>query len=316
LRILVTGANGLVGSAVCRRLVAEGWTVFGAVRREVSLPAGTTPRRIGEIGPDTVWAPVLAGIDAVVHLAARVHVLRATAGDPDAAFDRANAQGTLCLATAAAALGLHRFVFMSSIKVNGEGTGERPFRPEDPPAPADAYARSKWQAEQGLHRLAAANSHLKVTILRPPLVYGPGVGGNFCRLLAAVARGWPLPVGAVDNRRSLIYAANLADAVAACLDEPAGACETFLVSDGEAVSTAELIRRLARLMGRQPRLARLPPGLLRLAGRCLGQSATVDRLIGSLVVDDEAFRRRFAWTPPYGLEAGLAETAAWFLRSA
>jgi nucleoside-diphosphate-sugar epimerase len=211
-------------------------------------------------------------------------------------------------------MGLHRFVFMSSIKVNGETSGDRPFTAEDLPTPAGPYGQSKWEAEQGLHRLAV-DGRMKITILRPPLVYGPGVAGNFRRLLTAVARGWPLPVGAVDNRRSLIYALNLADAVAACLREPAGGCETFLLSDGEAVSTADLVGRLARLMGRTPRLARLPPALLRLAGRCLGRSAMVDRLIGSLVVEDGTIRRRLDWTPPYSLDFGLAETVDWFTGS-
>jgi nucleoside-diphosphate-sugar epimerase len=315
MKILVTGANGFIGGAVCSHLLAEGWQVFGAVRRDVRLPDGVVPRRIADIGPDTAWVEALVGIDAVVHLAARVHVMHEDADDPLAAFRRANTAGTLRLAHEAARLEVRRFIFMSTIKVNGESTGEHPFTVEDLADPRDPYGQSKWEAEQGLHRLAAVGG-MKTTILRPPLVYGPGVGGNFRSLLKAVAAGWPLPLGAVDNRRSMIYALNLADVVATCLREPAGACETFLICDGKALSTADLIRRLAHLLGRSPRLPRVPPALLHVVGRCLGKGAMVDRLIGSLEVDDRAVRTRYDWHPPYALDDGLAETVAWFTRHA
>lgn len=312
MKVLVTGANGFVGGAVCRRLLAEGWQVFGSVRRQVTLPAGVDARPIAGIGPDTSWRDALAGIDAVVHLAARVHVMQESATDPLAEFRRTNTAGTLHLAQQAAAMGIPRFVFMSSVKVNGETTPSHPFRADDPPAPLDPYGQSKWEAEQGLQGLAPKGP-MRTTILRPPLVYGPGVGGNMRTLLNAVARGWPLPVGAIDNRRSLIYVDNLADAVATVLREPAEACETFLLRDGEDISTAELVRRLARLLDRNPRLLPVPPSLLRLAGSLIGKRPAIDRLTGSLTVDDSTIRSRFGWTPPHALNTGLAEMTSWYL---
>jgi UDP-glucose 4-epimerase len=311
MKILVTGANGFVGTAVCLRLLAEGWQVFGAVRRDVALPDGVLARRVAPIGPHTAWDDALIGMDAVVHLAARVHVMKDRAADPLAEFRHANSEGTLQLARAAARSGVHRLLFMSSVKVNGEATLGRPFRETDDPAPADPYGLSKWEAEQGLQRLAGETA-LHITIFRPPLVYGPGVGGNFRTLLKAVAGGWPLPFGATDNRRSLIYVENLADAVVTALREPGGQCETFLLRDGEDVSTAELIRRIAKAMGRPPRLWPLPPELLRGLAGLLGKRKAVDRVIGSLQIDDQAFRRRFGWTPPASLDSGLAATADWF----
>ncbi len=311
MKVLVTGANGFVGAAVCLRLQAAGWRVFGAVRRDVPLPAGVEARPIAAIGPDAAWTEALAGIDAVVHLAARVHVMKERSADPVAEFRRINTEGTLHLARAAAHLGVRRFLFMSSIRVNGEKTGGRPFSEADPPAPANAFDSSKWQAEQGLRRLAEETA-MHVTILRPPLVYGPGVGGNFLSLLKAAARGWPLPFGAVDNHRSLIFVENLADAVALVLREPAGRCETFLLRDGEDISTAELIRKIARTLHRPARLLPVPPALLLGLGGLLGRRAAVERIIGSLQIDDQAFRRRFGWTPPVSLDSGLAATAEWF----
>lgn len=312
MKVLVTGANGFVGAAVCRRLLAEGWDVLGAVRRDAPLPEGVLPRPVGAIGPDTAWTGALAGVEAVVHLAARVHVLRERTGDPAAEFRRTNRDGTLRLAEAAAHQGVRRFLFMSSIRVNGDQTGERPFREDDAPAPARPFDISKWEAEQGLRRLAE-QSAMPMTILRPPLVYGPGVGGNFLGLLTAVARGWPLPFGAVDNRRSLIGVDNLADAVAVALEEPAGRCETFLLRDGEDVSTAELISRLASACSRPARLLPVPAGALLAVAGLLGKRDAARQAVGSLRIDDGAFRRRFGWTPPLSLDDGLRLTAEWFL---
>jgi len=305
-RVLVTGSNGFVGRSLCPALGAAGFTVRRAVRGG-SLP-GTTA--VGEIGPDTDWHTALADCDSVVHLAARVHVMRDDAADPLAAFRAVNTEGTLNLARQAAAAGVRRLVFVSSIKVNGEGRAA-PYTEADPAAPRDAYACSKWEAEQGLWAIAATTG-MEVAILRPPLVYGPGVGANFLRILRWVARGWPLPLARVDNRRSLLYLGNLADAIRVCLEHPAAAGKTYLVSDGEDVSTPELIHRLALALGRPARLLALPSAWLRLAAAVSWRGAEIDRLLGSLALDTGAIRRDLDWRPPYTLDQGLTATCrAW-----
>ncbi|MTJ83705.1 MAG: SDR family oxidoreductase [Telmatospirillum sp.] len=314
MKVLVTGANGFVGQALCRRLQAGGWQVFGAVRRDVALPPGVTARPVGDIGPDADWTGedwrlALSGMTAVVHLAARVHVMRETAADPLAEFRRANRDGTLRLAEAAARHGVGRLLFMSTVKVMGEASGAHPFRDTDPPTPCDPYAIAKREAEDGLLRLPDGPA---VTVLRPPLVYGPGVGGNFRSLLRLADRGWPLPLGSIRNRRSLISVDNLADAVASALAGPPVRWEAFLIRDGEDVSTPELFHRVAAALGRPARLLPVPPSWLSLAGKALGKGAAVDRLLGSLAVDDSGFRARFGWQPPQSLDAGLAATAQWF----
>jgi UDP-glucose 4-epimerase len=276
------------------------------------MPDGVETRIVEPLGPATAWGRALDDIDAVVHLAGRAHVMRETEADPAAVFHAVNTAGTLHLARQAAESGVRRFVFMSSIKVNGDVTLGTPFTFEDTPAPQDAYGRSKWEAEQGLARLAQTHTHFHVTVFRPPLVYGPEVRGNFLALLHAVARGWPLPLGAIDNRRSLIFVDNLADAVATSLREQAAQFETFLPSDGEDVSTPDLIRRIARPTGRPARLIPIPVMLLHMAGQLLGRGAAVHRLTGSLQVRGTAFRERFGWVPPATLDQGLAATVAWF----
>jgi nucleoside-diphosphate-sugar epimerase len=312
MKVLVTGANGFVGRAVCRRLAAEGWPVAGALRRQTALEEGTEARRIGEIGPDTNWDAALAGVEAVVHLAARVHVMHDKAADPLAAFRRVNTQGTLRLAEAAAQAGVRHFVFMSSIKVNGEETAPgHPFRPDDVVAPEDPYGRSKWEAEQGLVKISA-HTGMAVTILRPPLIYGPGAGGNLRTLITVLGKGLPLPLGLVDNRRSLLGVENLADAVACCLKAEPQGCGTYLLRDGEDVSTSGLIRTLSEGLGKQPWLLPVPLALLRLAGGLLGKKPAIDRLLGSLQVDDSDFRSRFGWASPITLRDGLLGMAEWF----
>jgi UDP-glucose 4-epimerase len=230
------------------------------------------------------------------------------ASDPLAEFRNVNTEGTLNLARQAAGAGVRRFVFISTIKVNGEGRDE-PYRETDAPAPEDAYAISKWEAEQGLHQIAH-DTGLEVVILRPPLVYGPGVKANFLSLLRVIERGWPLPLGAIRNRRSLLYLGNFVDAIRLCVEHPAAAGQTFLIDDGEAVSTPELIRRLAHAMGRPARLLAVPVGWLEFAGALLGRRAAVARLTGSLWVDSSLIRARLGWAPPYSMEAGLAVTVA------
>jgi UDP-glucose 4-epimerase len=239
--------------------------------------------------------------------------MRDEVSDPLGAFRAVNVDGTLNLARQAAQAGVRRFVFLSSIKVNGEGC-EEPYREGDAACPQDPYAISKWEAEQGLRQIELETG-MDVVILRPPLVYGPGVKANFQRLLAAVDKGWPLPLGAVGNRRSLLYLGNLVDAIQLCLVHPAAAGQTYLVSDGEDVSSPELVRRLARAMGCPARLLPVPPAWLRLAGGLLGRRAVVERLLGSLVVDSSRIRRELGWSPPFRLDAGLAETVQHYLLS-
>lgn len=304
-RILVTGASGFVGRALCARLAAAGHAVIPAVRRKTGLAREVM---VGEIGRSTDWRAALEDCDVVVHLAARVHVMRDDVDDSLAAFRQVNTEGTLNLARQAAQAGVKRFVFVSSIKVNGEGRDE-PYRETDAPAPEDGYAISKWEAEQGLHEIARETG-LEAVILRPPLVYGSGVKANFRRLLDTVARGWPLPLGAIHNRRSLLYLGNFVDAIRVCVEHPAAAGRTFLLDDGHPVSTPELIRALAWAMGRPARLLPVPVGVLRFVGTMLGKRAPVVRLTGSLYVDSSAIRSRLAWTPPYSMAEGLAETVA------
>jgi len=312
--VVVTGASGFVGTALCPQLVRTGWKPRAALRRTPPDAEHLTDFRVvGEIGPDTDWAPVLQGAAAVVHLAARVHVMGDSSHDTLTAYRRVNTDATERLARAAAAAGVRRFVYVSSIKVNGEATSERPFTEADSPAPADAYGISKWEAEQALTRVRR-ESGLEVVVLRPPLVYGPGVKANFLSLVKAVARGWPFPFAAVHNQRSLIYVGNLVSAIVRCLENPAAAGRTFLVADGEPVSTVELICGIARALGRPARLFPVPTGLLRLAGRLTGRRGAVERLLGSLAVDFASIRRELAWTPPYTFEEGIRATAEWYLR--
>ena len=245
MKVLVSGANGFVGTALCDSLVASGVEVVPAVRSTSGLPHEVV---VGNLDASTDWRPALTGCDAVVHLAARVHVMDDTAQNQLALYRATNLDATLNLACQAAQAGVKRFVFISSIKVNGEGR-DAPYRETDVPAPDDAYAISKWEAEQGLQRIAAETG-LEVVILRPPLVYGPGVKADFLRLMQMVQKGWPWPLGAIRNRRSLLYLGNFVDAIRLCVEHPAAGGQTFLLDDGEPVSTPQLIRALARAMGR------------------------------------------------------------------
>lgn len=305
MKVLVTGGTGFVGSALCARLAASGFEVTSAVRRLSSAPREVA---VGNLDASTDWQSALDGCDAVAHLAARVHMMRDTAADPLALYRATNTDATLNLARQAAQAGVKRFVFVSTIKVNGEG-GDAAYRETDVPAPQDAYAISKWEAEQGLRQIARETG-LEVVVLRPPLVYGPGVKANFRRLIDTIARGWPLPLGAIDNRRSLLYLDNFVDAIQICVEHPAAAGQTFLIDDGEPVSTPELIRAVARAMKRPARLLAVPVSVLEFAGALLGKRAAVKRLTGSLWVDSSSIRMLLGWAPPYSMEAGLAATVA------
>jgi nucleoside-diphosphate-sugar epimerase len=305
--VAVTGADGFVGRALCSLLEAHGVSV-----RRLQRASGGDKRAfaVGDIGPDTDWSAALQGIHDVVHLAARVHVMRDTTGDPLAEYRRVNVEGTRTLARAAVTAGVARLVFLSSIKVNGEST-RLPFTEDDAPAPQDSYGVSKWEAEQALTQVARGSA-MQWVILRPPLLYGPGVAANFLRLMHAVARGLPLPLATIDNRRSLLYLGNLVDAIRVCLSEPGAGDRLFLLSDGDDVSSAQLVRRLAAALQVRARLLRVPVAWLRMAGSIIGKSAAVERLVGSLQVDSSRFRAALGWSPPFSLEQGLAETARWY----
>ena len=313
MRVLVTGANGFVGRVLCAALTQHGHAVRGAVRSSTTAASAKTPYvAVGEMTEQADWSVALTDVDVVIHLAARVHVMRDTAVDPLAEFRRVNTAGTEHLARCAAASGVKRLVYVSSIKVNGEETHEgQKFSGADRPAPQDAYAISKWEAEQALPRVAQETG-LEVVVVRPPLVYGPGVKGNFAQMLAVVAKGIPLPFAAVDNRRSLVYLGNLVDALIACATQPAAAGQTYLICDGEDISTSDLLRQLAVTMGVSSRLFPCPATLLRLAGKLVGKSQQLERLLGSLQVDSGKIRRELNWQPPYSLQQGLQATAEWY----
>jgi len=305
-RILVTGATGFVGRAVVDRLVQDGTSVTASVRRDPTTRIGIREVRVGDLGPATDWKAALEGCDAVVHCAARVHVMSDTATDPLASYRAANVEGSVALAKQAAAAGVRRFVFISSIKVNGEGTAlGNPYRASDRPAPVDPYGISKLEAEQALQALAATGA-IDLVILRPPLVYGPGVKANFLSMARWIARGVPLPFGGVNaNRRSFVALANLVDLIVTCLRHPAAVGQVFLVSDGEDLSTGDLLRRTARALGVSARLLPVPSALLAFGATALGRRDLWQRLGGTLQVDSMPTRERLGWTPPVTVDAGL-----------
>lgn len=310
---LVTGANGFVGSALCARLLRDQTAVRGAARPLSSLPDGVEAIAVGRLSSETDWTVALRGVGQVVHLAARVHVMNDKSTDPLAEFRRVNVEGTANLARQAVAAGVRRFVYLSSIKVNGEFTQEgRPFAADDAPAPEDPYGVSKHEAEQALHQIAA-DTGMEVVIIRPPLVYGPGVKANFESMIRWLARGVPLPLAAVtQNRRSLVALDNLVDLVVTCLNHPAATNQTFLVSDGEDLSTADLLKRIGAALGCPARLFHLPPGLLKLGAALVRKPGIYQRLCGSLQLDIAKTRQLLGWSPLVSVDEGLRRTANGF----
>lgn len=305
-RILVTGATGFVGRVLCTEALRRGMTVRAAVR-EGSVP-GCECAPLPGLSAAADWTAALAEVSTVIHLAARVHVMQESAADPLAEFRKTNVEGTERLARQAARNGVKRLVFVSSIKVNGEATeGDARFAECSPASPRDAYGLSKWEAEQALWRVAA-DTGLEVVVVRPPLVYGPAVKGNFAAMLAVLRRRIPLPFASIRNARSLLYVGNLADALLLCATHPSAARNTYLVSDGEDISTPDLLRRLGQAMGKPARLLPCPVALLEAMGRLTGKTAQVERLIGSLRVDSGKIRREVGWSPPYSIAAGLQAT--------
>jgi nucleoside-diphosphate-sugar epimerase len=313
--MLITGASGFVGRAVCRTALSLGFKVRGSHRSPSSaglVPARVEKVQVPSIDSKTDWSRALAGVSVLVHLAGRVHVTTDTAGDSLANYREVNTVGTERLARTAAAAGVRRFVYVSTIKVNGEQMLSAPFTEADAPRPEDAYAISKWESEQALNRIGK-ESGLEIVILRPPLVYGRGVGANFIRLLHLVHRCIPLPLASVSNRRSLIYVKNLADAILTSATHSRATGQTFLVSDGEDISTPELIRRIADAMEFPSRMFRCPTRLLNAVAGIVGKSAEVRRLVGSLAMDSTKFRSETGWIPRYTLSQGIGETIEWYL---
>lgn len=314
--VLVTGATGFVGSALISRLITDGRFSVNAAVRDVmaDFPPAVTVHHGMELSAGSDWSACLHDVDCVVHAAARVHVMHDSAADPLAEFRKVNVAGTMALAKQAAAAGVGRFIFVSSIKVNGESTEPgKPFVESDQPAPRDPYGISKFEAEQGLISLGRETG-MAVVIIRPPLVYGPGVKGNFLTMLRWLARAYPLPLGGIANRRSLVSVYNLIDLIITCISHPGAANQIFLAGDGEDLSTTDLLRRLARALGKPARLLPVPRWLLAGVGAALGRREMMSRLYGSLQIDIAKSANLLGWSPPFGVDEGLMATARDFLR--
>jgi len=315
--VLVTGANGFIGTALCNELVARGYRVTGLVRSSehcTDLDSAVDIRAVGDIRSDTDWGAFLPGHRAVIHLVGYAHEMTSDSTDEEAEerYRRLNVTATTRVAEAAAAAGVGRFIYISSVKVHGEkASREHPLDETMEPVPIGPYARTKFEAEQVL-RAIEERTGLAVTVVRPPLVYGPGVKANFLRLIRSIDRGMPLPLAAVQNSRSFVYVGNLVDMLIRCVDYPAARGETFLVSDGEDVSTPKLIRNIAYCLGREAHLVHVPQRLLQFTGGLGGAAAAINRLVDSLVIDDRHVRDALSWSPPYTMMRGLEETIEWY----
>lgn len=308
-RVLVTGAAGFVGRTLCDVLTTAGYVVRATLRTAAAqVPRAMESAVIGSIGPDTDWTEALRGVNCVVHLAAKAHLLRG--GSPDAFMDT-NVHGSRTLAQAAARAGVRRLIYLSSVKVNGEESGNHAYSAADAPRPRDAYAVSKCLAERAMNEVAAAGD-LEIAIVRAPLVYGPGVRANFLRLMQSIDRGWPLPLARVNNSRSLVSIWNLCDLLTRLLTS-ARASGTWMVSDGEDLSTPDLVRRMSRAMGREARLFPVPVPVLYWSAALLGRTEEFTRLCGSLLVDISRTCRELPWSPVVSVDEALARTCAWFL---
>lgn len=314
MHIVLTGASGFVGRCLLNKLLEAEHKVTAVLRRQVDgVDPRTSVQVIDDFARSLNWGTLLNGQEIAVHCAARVHVMDEMSSDPLTEFRQVNVKGTLNLARQAAAAGVRRFIFISSIKVNGEGTTpNHPYKADDDSAPLDPYGVSKMEAELGLRALAAETG-MEVVIIRPVLVYGPGVKANFLSMMRWLHKGVPLPFGAIHNRRSLVALDNLVDLIVTCLDHPGAANQAFLVSDGEDLSTSELLHRMGSALGKPARLLSVPSRLLETGAAMLGKKALSQRLCGSLQVDIDKTRELLNWTPPVSVDDALRETAKHFL---
>lgn len=315
-RVLVTGATGFLGRALIKRLVDDArYSPVATVRRKASdLVAGLKPILIGDLGASTDWSSALLDVEVVVHTAARVHVMKDAAADPLIEYRKVNFEGTLNLARQAVQAGVKRFIFISSIKVNGEETVlGKPFTADDVPHPVDPYGISKAETETALLELAVSTG-MEVVIIRPVLVYGPGVKANFQSLMRWVSKGIPLPLGLIRNKRSLVALDNLVDLILTCIDHPGAVNQVFLVSDGDDLSTTELLQRVGKALGSPARLMPVPSGVINFSARLVGKSSISQRLLGSLQVDISKTRVLLNWEPPVSVDEALYKTAQDFLQ--
>ena len=308
--IFLTGATGFIGRALLKELIRRGCGVSVASRRKISdLPGEVIQFQVQDLSTETNWTQLLDGIDVVIHAAARAHVMNDSTKDPITEYRKVNVEGTLNLARQAAVGKIKRFIFISSIKVNGESTlAGRAFTVDEAPSPVDPYGISKWETEVGLHRLSKETG-MEVVIIRAPLVYGSGVKGNLQSMMRWINRGVPLPLGAIHNKRSLVSLDNLVDLIITCIEHPAAANQTFLAGDGEDLSTTELLQRMGKALGKPVRLVPLPAGFLTLIASLLGKKDVSQRLFGSLQVDISKARELLGWEPHVSVEEGFRKTA-------
>lgn len=303
MNILLTGSTGFLGQALAKKICESKRFNLAVSLRKPRVVSGAIAHEVGDLGADNDWSSALRGQQVVIHAAARAHILREETLDPLTEYRRVNVLGTLNLARQAASAGVKRFIFISSIGVNGN-TNECPFTADDQPNPVEPYAHSKWEAEQGLWEVCKRTG-MDLVILRPPLVYGPGAPGNFGSLVRWIQRGVPMPLGAIHNRRSLVGLDNLVDLVIRCVEHPAAANQVFLAADGQDLSTTELLRGVAKAMDKPARLIPVPAGVLQFVANLLGKRATAQRLLGSLQVDIGKTCDLLDWRPPYSVEEGL-----------
>ncbi len=310
MRILVTGASGFVGAAVHRRLTSEALDILPVYRNDHHSGLA-----IGNIDGSTDWSSALTNTTHVIHTAARVHIMKESVADPLQAFRKVNTEGTLNLARQAAEAGVTRFIFISSVKVNGEQTkAGMAFTEEDVSGSDDPYAISKHEAETDLRRLAS-ETRMEIVIIRPPLVHGPGVKANFLSLMKLVRTGFPLPLGKIDNRRSMVSLDNLIDFIITCITHPKAANQTFLVSDGEDLSVTQLLRKLASAMDMPSRLIPIPSSWLKIALSVVGKKSIADRLCGSLQVNITKAQTLLDWSPKWSVDEGIKKTVKFFLEN-